>query len=70
MKGKFLGDTKGNRDLGCNQSDGSMGGSGESHPFSSSKYAGSPTKGNRDLPTNRSDGVSMGHGGGPHKAGG
>lgn len=69
MKGKFLGDTKGNSNLPPNTS-GGMGGSGESHPFSSSKYAGTPTKGNSDLPTNRTAGVSMGHGGGPLKAGG
>jgi hypothetical protein len=35
----------------------------------SGKFLG-PTKGNSDLPINRTEGVSMGHGGGPHKAGG
>lgn len=69
MKGKFLGDTKGNRDLPPNCS-GGQGGSGESHSFSGSKYAGKPTKGNTDLPTNRTAGVTSGQGGGPHKAGG
>lgn len=54
--GKFLGDTKGNRDLHCNRSEGG-GGSGESHAGgpSSGKFIGD-TKGNRDLPTNRSSG--------------
>ena len=70
MKGKFLGDTKGNRDLKTNRSDGGNGGSGESHPFNTGKYTGAGTKGNRDLPTNRTSGVTSGHGGGPHKAGG
>lgn len=71
MKGKFLGDTKGNRDLKTNRSDGdSNGGAGESHASKSpDKWCG-PTKGNRDLPPNRTEGVSMGHGGGMHKAGG
>ena len=57
MKGKFLGDTKGNRDLKTNRSDGSAnGGNGESHSsVGSSKFCG-PTKGNTDLPTNRSAG--------------
>lgn len=69
MKGEFLGDTKGNRDLppSCSAN---KGGSGENHGFKGSKYAGKPTKGNRDLPPNRTAGVSSGHGGGPHKAGG
>lgn len=71
MKGKFLGDTKGNRDLATNRSGGSIGGSGESHkPCSYSNEFLGETKGNRDLKTNRSSGVSSGHGGGPHKAGG
>jgi hypothetical protein len=70
MKGKFLGETKGNRDLHCNLSSGEKGGSGESHSGSpSGKYLGH-TKGNRDLPINRTEGVSGGHGGGKHKAGG
>lgn len=70
VSGKFLGDTKGNRDLETNRSHGGMGGSGESHkPKSASKFCG-PTKGNSDLATDRSSGVSTGHGGGPHKAGG
>ena len=69
--GKFLGDTKGNRDLATERGlHGSLGGSGESHkPKSASKYCG-PTKGNSDLATDRSAGVSTGHGGGQHKAGG
>lgn len=63
MEGKFLGDTKGNRDLKPNLSDGSMGGSGESHGGSpSGKFLG-PTKGNSDLPPDRTSGVSEGHGG-------
>lgn len=67
---KFLGDTKGNRDLETNRTEGSNGGSGEaSKPKTAEKFCG-PTKGNSDLPPNRTDGVSMGHGGGPHKAGG
>jgi hypothetical protein len=71
MKGKFLGDTKGNRDLNTNQSSGPMGGSGESHggSISAAGFLGT-TKGNRDLPINRTAGVSTGHGGGQHKAGG
>lgn len=61
MKGKFLGDTKGNRDLHCNRSSGELGGSGEAHKAFShnNKFLGS-TKGNRDLPTNRSEGVKQG----------
>lgn len=60
MQGKFLGDTKGNRDLHCNRTEGG-GGSGESHAGGpeSGKFLG-PTKGNRDLPTNRSNGVKEG----------
>ncbi len=70
MKGKFLGDTKGNRDLGTNRSHGSNGGGGEGHKAKpQTKFCG-PTKGNKDLPTDRSAGVSTGHGGGKHKAGG
>lgn len=68
MKGKFLGDTKGNRDLNTNRSTGG-GGSGESHSGSpSGKWLG-PTKGNRDLPPNRTAGVVSGVGD-PHGAGG
>lgn len=55
MKDKFLGETKGNRDLNPNRSTGG-GGSGESHTFNTSKYAGAPTKGNKDLPPDRSSG--------------
>lgn len=63
ISGKFLGDTKGNRDLHCNLSTGSGGGAGESHSGApSGKFLGS-TKGNTDLPPNRTSGVSMGHGG-------
>jgi hypothetical protein len=55
-KSKFLGDTKGTRDLHCNRSTGG-GGAGESHSGSpSGKFLGE-TKGNRDLPINRSSGV-------------
>ena len=53
MQGKFLGDTKGNRDLNTNRTKGG-GGSGESHGGKpSSKFIGE-TKGNRDLPIKRS----------------
>lgn len=70
MKGKFLGETKGNRDLRVCRDMGEIGGSGESHSGApSGKYLGT-TKGNRDLPINRTEGVSGGHGGGKHKAGG
>jgi hypothetical protein len=58
--GKFLGDTKGNRDQHCNRTSGEQGGSGESHSGGpSSKFIGE-TKGNRDLPTNRTSGVKEG----------
>ncbi len=67
-KSKFLGDTKGNRDLPINVSSGSLG-SGESHGGSpSGKWLGD-TKGNRDLPINRSSGTGGGAGG-KFKAGG
>lgn len=54
MKSKFLGETKGNRDLNTNRSTGG-GGSGESHAKGAGggKFIGE-TKGNRDLPINRS----------------
>lgn len=54
MKGKFLGETKGNRDLNTNRTTGG-GGSGESHKGGAGlggKFAGE-TKGNKDLPPNR-----------------
>lgn len=58
--GKFLGDTKGNRDLKPNLSEGGHGGSGESHGGTpSSKFIGN-TKGNTDLPINRTSGVGKG----------
>lgn len=66
IKGKFLGDTKGNRDMNHNLSKGGHGGAGESHKGGAGlggKFAGG-TKGNRDLPTNRTSGV------GKHKSGG
>jgi hypothetical protein len=71
MKGsKFIGDTKGNRDMNHNLTQMNHGGSGEGHAGRpSSKFIGD-TKGNRDLPIDRTSGVSMGHGGGKHKAGG
>jgi hypothetical protein len=57
MKGKFLGDTKGNRNINHNLSSGGHGGSGEGHAKGpSGKFIG-PTKGNRDLPIDRSSGV-------------
>lgn len=63
ISGKFLGETKGNRDLSPCLSEGSGGGSGESHGGKpSSKFIGE-TKGNRDLKINRTEGVSEGHGG-------
>ncbi len=50
MNGKFLGETKGNRDLPPNQTTGNGGGSGEAHDGTpSGKFLG-PTKGNTDLP--------------------
>lgn len=56
MQGKFLGDTKGNRDLNANRSAGG-GGSGEPHSQGAGggKFVGE-TKGNRDLPINRTAG--------------
>ena len=69
MKGKFLGDTKGNRDLDPNCSDAKMGGPGESHKaVSNSQFCG-PTKGNSDLPPNRTAGHKQGAGD-PQGAGG
>lgn len=60
ISGKFLGETKGNKDLHCNRTDGAQGGSGESHSGGpSAKFIGE-TKGNRDLPTNRTNGVKEG----------
>jgi hypothetical protein len=59
MKGsKFIGDTKGNRDLNHNLSKGGHGGSGESHSKGAGggKFVGD-TKGNRDLPINRTAGA-------------
>jgi len=68
--GKFLGDTKGNADLGTDKSYMSMGGSGEAHkPKTADKFCG-PTKGNSDLPPNRTSDTPGGYGGGQHKAGG
>lgn len=69
MQGKFLGDTKGNRDLHCNLTEGQGGGSGESHnSLGASKFIG-PTKGNSDLPIDRTKGTGGGAGG-KYKAGG
>ena len=63
MNNRFLGDTKGNRDLNHNLTTGDKGGSGESHSGGpSGKYLGS-TKGNRDLPPDRTSGVGGGKGG-------
>lgn len=68
-KSKFLGDTKGNRDLNPCLSTGSMGGSGESHSGApTGKFLG-PTKGNTDLKIDRTSGVGGGEGG-KYKAGG
>lgn len=63
MDSKFLGETKGNRDLSPDLTSMSGGGAGESHGGSpSGKFLGA-TKGNTDLPIDRTKGVSMGHGG-------
>jgi hypothetical protein len=60
MDGKFLGHTKGNKDLHCNRTEAAQGGSGEGHSGGpSSKFIGE-TKGNRDLKVNRSEGVKEG----------
>lgn len=69
MNSKFLGDTKGNANLKPNLTEGSCGGSGESHSGSpSGKFLGS-TKGNTDLPPDRTKGTGGGAGG-KYKAGG
>lgn len=69
ISGKFLGDTKGNANLRPCLSEGSCGGSGESHGGSpSSKFIGT-TKGNTDLPIDRTKGTGGGKGG-AYKAGG
>lgn len=69
ISGKFLGDTKGNANLKTNLSDGSGGGSGESHSGSpSGKFLGT-TNGNRNLNPDRSTGTGGGAGG-KYKAGG
>lgn len=66
---KFLGPTKGNRDLAPCLSEGKGGGSGESHAGApSGKFLG-PTKGNTDLKIDRTSGVDS-HEGGKYKAGG
>lgn len=61
MGGKFLGDTKGNRDLPTNRTtsgvDSPEGHSGGTR--GAGKFNGG-TKGNRDLPVNRSTGVKQG----------
>ena len=63
MQGKFLGDTKGNRNLKTDLTHGGHGGSGEGHGGSvSGKFLGT-TKGNRDLPIDRTAGVKSGAGG-------
>jgi hypothetical protein len=54
MTSKFLGDTKGNRDLPTNRSSGG-GGSHSPAGAGGGKFVG-PTKGNTDLPINRSAG--------------
>lgn len=68
ISGKFLGSTKGNRDLPCNRSTSGVD-SPTSHSGMSGKFLGD-TKGNRDLNIDRSSGHSSGKGGGSHKAGG
>lgn len=69
-RGKFLGDTTGNRNFNHNMTEANLGGSGEAHSFNGGEYAGAPTKGNTDLPCDRTTGYDGGHGGGKHKAGG
>jgi hypothetical protein len=60
ISGKFLGETKGNKNLPPCRDAGSQGGSGDGHSGGpSAKFIGE-TKGNRDLPTNRSSGVDEG----------
>jgi len=60
MQGKFLGDTKGNRDRNINRTTGGNGGSGEGHSGGpSSKFIGT-TKGNTNLPIDRTSGVKSG----------
>lgn len=66
---RFLGETKGNRDLKPCLSDGSGGGSGESHSGSpSGKFLGT-TNGNTNLKPDRTSGTGGGEGG-KYKAGG
>lgn len=60
MSSKFLGDTKGNRDLSVCRDLDDIGGSGESHASGpSGKFLGA-TKGNTDLPIDRTAGVVSG----------
>lgn len=68
MKGSFLGDTPGNRNIPINRTQMGSGGSGQSHSFSTSGDGGKPTKGNSYLPPDRTTGYKSGTG--SHKAGG
>src|SRR5882672_792844 len=65
---KFIGDSAGNADRNINLSGSDGGGSGESHPFSSSGPFLGETKGNKDRPIDISRGTGGGHGG-EHVAG-
>jgi hypothetical protein len=64
LTAKFYGDTQGNKDRNPDLSDGSGGGSGESHPFKASQgpFIGD-TKGNKDRPIDLSKGTGGGEGG-------
>lgn len=66
--GKFIGATKGNKDMNVCLSDGGYGGSVASSGSPGGKFIGN-TKGNRDLPIDRTSGTGGGQGG-KYKAGG
>lgn len=68
-RSKFLGDTKGNANLPPDRTNGSGGGSGDSHSgVPSGKFLGS-TCGNTNLKPDRTSGTGGGKGG-AYKAGG
>lgn len=56
MKGKFLGETKGNRDLPTNRTSNGVDSGKGSSSCCEGKFLGS-TKGNRDLPIDRTSGA-------------
>jgi len=69
-RGKFLGDSAGNRNINHNMTQMNIGGSGESHgTVTPTEYCG-PTKGNTDVPPDRTTGYVSGKGAGKNKAGG